>query len=375
MLRPRPPKPWIPSGSRPPRVLVVRLSALGDVVHALPVLPVLRRELPGARIDWLVEDRAAALLADRPELDRVVVFPRRELRILRGRPRAWVGRIRAFVADLRRGRYDVSLDLQGNLKSGALARLSGARHRYGLDRRAAREGNHLFSTRRALPPAGARHRVQRNLALLGAMLGRAAAWVDPGLAEAPGASAAARARLEAAGLDAEGGYAVLHPGTSAFGAFKRWPPDRFADLARSIAARGLPVVVTAPPGEVSLARAVCDGADGKACLLDVEGLDVLGEVMRGARVVVAADTGPLHLAALAGTPVVGLFGPKDGAVYGPWGRGRTGVPGPLAVVSRDDVACRPCTLRQCADPVCMTTLEPEAVLAAIDETLRDEDPS
>jgi len=361
-VTPRAPRPFAANGTAPPRILIVRLSALGDVVHALPVLPPLRAAHPRARIDWVVEDRAAAVLAGRPEIDRVVVFPRRALK---GRPLARMTRAAAFLEDLRAERYDAALDLQGNLKSGVIARLSGARIRYGLDASVAREGNHLFTTRRLRPPASCRHRVERNLAVVGAFLGRPASWSDPGLPASPSAAEVARRLLESAGVAPGTTYVVLHPGTSAFGAFKRWPPARFADLARTLAAGGRAVVVTAPPGEEDLARAVVAGAGRGTCLVETPGLDVLGEVLRGASHVVGADTGPLHLAALAGIPVVGLFGPKDPAVYGPWGRRADGTPGLLPVVHRDDVACRPCRLRACADPVCMTGLSPEAVLDVV----------
>jgi len=351
---------------RPPRILVVRLSALGDVIHALPVLGVLREALPEAHIDWVVEDRAADLLAGRDELDRVVVFPRRELRGLSKHPIPWSRRVVDFLLELRKYRYDASLDLQGNLKSGTIARLSGARQRFGLDRSHSREGNHLFTTLRIRPPRDATHRVERNLALVARMVGKPVAWLDPGLPDAPSASARARELLAAAGVEEGTPYVVLHPGTSAFGAFKRWPPERFADLAATLAARGERVVVTAPPGEEDLAREVAARSDEAAVMVETRGLDVLGEIIRGARTFVGADTGPLHLAALAGTPLVGLFGPKDPTIYGPWGERADGGAGLLPVLGRTDVACRPCGLRACADPVCMTGLAAEAVLETLD---------
>ena len=351
---------------RPPRILIVRLSALGDVIHTLPVLGVLRRALPDARIDWVVEDRAADLLVGREELDRVVVFPRRALRALQQRPAAWARRAASFIMELREFGYDASLDLQGNLKSGVIARVSGARQRFGLDKSLAREGNHLFTTFRIRPPRSAVHRVQRNLALVSRMLGRKAPWSDPGLPPSPAAAAHARELLAEAGVGEGVPYVVLHPGTSAFGAFKRWPPERFADLAATLAARGERVVVTAPPGEGDLAREVAARSDDAAVVVETLGLDVLGEVIRGAQRFVAADTGPLHLAALAGVPLVGLFGPKDPATYGPWGRRKDGQAGLLPVLGRPDVACRPCGLRDCADPICMTGLAAEVVLQSLD---------
>ncbi len=366
MGRPLPPKPWRPPAHRPARILLVRLSALGDVIHAFPVLAALRRRLPDARIDWVVEDRFENLVTTRTEIRRLLVLPRRALRT--GRARARAKALVAFVTALRRERYDVVLDLQGNFKSGVVTRLARGAVRFGLDRRAGREGNHLFTTRRGLPPPAAVHRVERNLALLSLLLGEAVAWEDPGLGTDPDAAAAAEAALARGGASPRG-FVVLHPGTSRFGAFKRWPADRFRDLAARLAADGEEVVVTAPPQEAALA----DEASGRgtaARLVVTDGLPALSEVLARARLVVAADTGPLHLAALAGTPVLGLFGPKDPAVYGPWGRRADGTAGVLDVWVRSDVACRPCRLRRCGDPVCMTGMAPARVHAAAIRLLR-----
>lgn len=369
--RPKDPKPWFPAPDRPPRLLIVRLSALGDVLHALPVLSALRFRFPRARIDWVVEDRAADLLRTRRDLDRVVVFPRRRLRCaVRGLPRP-IDLLRTaggFVREMRSGGYDVALDLQGNLKSGVVTRLSGAALRFGFDRRAVREGNQLFTHRRALPPSRLRHRVDRNLALASALIGEPLPYVPPGFPTLPEHARAARALIAQAGLPPSG-FALLHPGTSGFGLFKRWPCERFAALAQRLVDDGLTVAVTHAPEEASLAEELVARAGPAVAVLPTPDLLVLAEVIRGARVFVAGDTGPLHLAALVGTPLLGLYGPKDPDVYGPYGIDVEGRPGRLPVLTQDDVACRPCALRQCADPLCLQTLAPERVYWAVRELL------
>jgi lipopolysaccharide heptosyltransferase I len=342
---------------------VVRLSAIGDVLHALPAVSALRRALPDAEIDWVVEDKAADLLRDHPDVDRVFVYERALFR--RGEGAAALRRAAALVAALRRRRYHAAIDFQGNLKSGVLARLSGAGVRWGFDRRHVREGNAWFTSRR-LPALPARtHRVERNLALVSAVLGRAAPRVVPALPRSPDAAARVDAALDALGVP-RAGYALLHPGTSGFGAFKRWPADAFARLADRIAGEtGVPVVVTVAPGEEALAEAVRSRATTRPATLRTESLSDLAEAIRRARVFVAADTGPLHVAATVGTPLLGLFGPKDEAVYAPYGAAPGGALGPLPVVVRDDVPCRPCTLRWCPDPVCMTAISPDDVFARV----------
>ena len=356
------PEPWVPPPGRPARVLLVRLSALGDVIHALPVLSGVKTLLPEAEVDWVVEDRAAGLLDGRPDLRRIVRFPRSTLG-LRGGPGGLARRVRAFLRELRVGDYDVALDLQGNLKSGLITRLSGARVRFGFGRAASREGNFLFTSRRMVPPASARHKVERNLALASALLGRPVPYVPPGFPVGAADRESAERILGGLGL-AEGGYAVLHPGTSGFGAFKRWPAQRFGDLARRLATAGTAPAVTCTPEERPLAEAVVRAAGGIGHVVETASLPVLAEVIRRARLFVSGDTGPLHLAALVGVRVVGLFGPKDPEVYGPYGVREDGVVGMLPVLTRADVACRPCGLRACADPVCMRTMEPADVFAA-----------
>ena len=335
---------------------------MGDVLHALPVLGALRRRFPQARIDWAVEDRFENMVAARPEVDRTLVFPRHALRRAAS-PLGKMPFVRRFVEDLRTVAYDAVLDLQGNLKSGVVTRLARARVRFGLDRQVAKEGNHLLTTRRALPPPRARHRIARGLALLALFLGEDVGWEDPGLPPDPDAASRLDAALDLAGAPRQGGV-VLLPGTSAFGAFKRWPAACFHDLLLSLQKDGLQVIVPAPPGEAALAAAVTRGGR-EGHVVEAAGLDVLGELLRRADLVVAADTGPLHLAALAGTPVLGLYGPKDPATYGPWGRRADGTVGVLDVLAREDVACRPCTLRRCGDPVCMKGLSPDRVHARV----------
>ena len=158
---------------------------------------------------------------------------------------------------------------------------------------------------------------------------------------------------------------MLHPGTSGFGAFKRWPPERFGALARALLDDGLAVALTHGPGEAELAEAVSAETGGRAVPLPTPDLVVLAEVLRRARVFAGGDTGPLHLAGLVGTPQVALFGPKDPTVYGPFPAAEDRV----RVLVRDDVACRPCRLRRCDDPLCMRRIDPVDVHEAVCQVL------
>lgn len=366
--RARPPKPFTPPADRPARILLVRLSALGDVLHTLPAFGALRTALPDAEIHWAVGDRAQGLLQERTDIDRLLVLPRRALRkALRPVPRPWrlLPVAREFVGQLRETRYDAVVDFQGNLKSGLVTRLARSQHRLGFDARNVREGNQVFTNLRLHAANGPQHRVERNLDLASALLGRPLGYVSPGFPIPPGVEAESRTAIRAAGLEA-GSYVVVHPGTSGFGSFKRWPAARYGQLIRRL---GLPVAVTFGPGEEELARRVVLEAGRHATLVPTRTLGVLAGVISAARAFLGADTGPLHLASLLGTPLVGLFGPKDPSIYGPYGVDGANQPGTLRTVVNDRAACRPCKLRVCEHPICMRELPVELVEEAVGEIL------
>jgi lipopolysaccharide heptosyltransferase I len=313
------------------RILLVRLSAVGDVVNVLPALTLLRRARPHDYLAFAVEDRAADVVRDHPLLDEVIVFPRRRWRAALRVPAQWrslVREVSAYRGALRAGRFDVALDFQGNLKGAAHALLSGAPRRIGFARGHDREGSHLFATEHVVPPADRPHRVDKFAALVGALgaTGAEREYVLP-TSEAARASADRLLAAEAEGEPGSGGarraLVVLHPGTSGRGTLKRWPAERFAELARRLRTRrGARTLITWGPGEEALAGAVHELSGAAAEIAPrTQSLLELAEILRRAAVFVAADTGPMHLAAACGTRCVALFGPKDPAVYAPYGAG------------------------------------------------------
>src|SRR5262245_52562197 len=205
---------------RASRILIVRLSAMGDVVHVLPMLAALRAALPDARIGWLVEERAASLLEGHPQLDRVWIWPRKRITELlrRGRVFAALRVVRDFTRELRAARYEVAIDAQGNARSAALAWLSGAPRRIGLAYRYAREGAGFFYTDRVVPTQARQLKVVRALELL-SPLGIETRGARALLGISERTRAWARAQIDALG----GRPAVaIHPGVSDFGAIKQW---------------------------------------------------------------------------------------------------------------------------------------------------------
>jgi len=316
----------LPAGFVPERILVVRLSALGDVIRTLPLLPPLRQRFPDAAIHWLTEPPGAAILKPQPLLSQVHVFPRQRLShaLRTGR---WLGAGQEILAQTRRlrdARFDLVLDAQGTLKSALLARASGAPHRVGFSRPGAREYLPGAMTLTVEVPPEPWSRVQKTLALLGPL------GADPALAAASlPVDAEAIAALRRAGLEGERPFVVLAPGSSSRQAWKRWPAERFGALAAALLSEGLAVRVAWGPGEEPLVQAVEEAARHPGLALPPTSIVELAEVLRHARLVVGNDSGTLHLAALVGTPVVGLYGSTDPVTNAPFGSGHASVVAPL----------------------------------------------
>lgn len=328
-----------------PRVAIVKLSSLGDVVHALPVAAALRAHAPDARLTWIVERREAPVLRDHPALDEIVVVDTRAWRRV-GSPPAVLALARTLL-DLRRrlraGRFDVAIDVQGLLKSGVLTAATGARRRIGFAAGRCREPvNALFTNHRVTPPPGARHVVDQYLALL-EPLGVRAPRVEFRLARDDGAEARIEEFFATCGLKSRQRVVVLNPGAGR--PAKRWPPERFRALAERLSqdATASPLVVWGP-GELAVAREIVEVATTRpgprAALAPATDLPGLVAVLRRASVVVGGDTGPLHLAAALGTPCVGLYGPTVAERNGPYGPGHRTLQSPdgaLAAIEVDAV--------------------------------------
>ena len=340
------------------RFLIVRLGALGDVVHAIPVAAALRRAFPSARIDWLVSAKHREILDLVPVIDRRLV--------INDRGHASGGTsLLAAIGELRRSRYDVAIDLQGLIKSAVLARASGAPRVIGFSSRYARErAARVFYTEAHDPgrgglfdPRETRHVVDINLGVLSRLGMTAPAREFP--IEDIDTDAARTAREQAGGR-----YALLNPGAA--WPNKRWPPARFAAIASQLRARhGLMSVVLWGPGEDVLAAEVVAGADGAAILSPKTSIADLVALARRAALMVSGDTGPTHIAAALGTPIVGIYGPTRPARNGPMS------PRDITV-SRDGV-CQCHHLRRCTlDRMCLLDIEVAEVLDAVERRLAAE---
>jgi len=224
-----------------------------------------------------------------------------------------------YLRGIRSKRYQISLDFQGTLKGALHSWLSGAKTRVGFSRGHTYECNQLFSTVRVTPLSARIHRVEKFLSLLQPLGIRAG---DPPY-KLP-QDAAAREKVDSF-LRSVGanGYLVFHPGSSQVGQEKRWPLERYGELARLVVERlGLTVVVTWGPDELAMAKELCRLSGDRAIpSIRSETILVVAELLRRAKLYVGGDTGPMHLAAACGTPCVALFGPKDPTLYRPYGPG------------------------------------------------------
>jgi heptosyltransferase-1 len=287
------------------RFLIVRLSSMGDILHALPAVSALRTSFPAARIDWLVDARWRSLLDAVACIDAVIPLRRS----------SWKDFRKVFSA-VRGARYSCAIDFQGLYKSSLMARLSGAPRRVGFGPPNVRErGAAMFYTERIVSSAA--HVVDQNLVLaahLGAHLpGRILSSMFP-LRVSPEADAYVAGAIAATNIS---DLFVLSPGggwTS-----KCWPPERYGELHRRLARRfGYRGVVSFGPGERALAESVRQAAGEPAPLLLEMDVPQLMAALRRAKFFLGGDSGPLHLAVGLGTPVVGIYGPTDPARNGPY---------------------------------------------------------
>ena len=340
------------------RILIVRLSALGDIVHALPVLNRLRKAFPAAEVDWLVDENYAATLVLATGLHRRIIV---RARSNAESPEAisfggLAGYFRA-AAYLRSRRYDAALDLQGLLKSAVWARASGARRVIGFDRADLREPLAASLYTETVKPDVSGHVIRKNLSILPAL------QLEPGpteLSVQPVASPDMIKAIQTAG--GSNGYIVINPGAA--WPNKCWPPDRFGAVAQALRDRtGLHSLVTWGPKERGMAEAVSQASAGAAASAPPTSISDLAALMRSAALAISGDTGPLHIAAAVGTPIVGLFGPTRPERNGPW------EPRDEAISRSETCVCH--HKRQCLRGApCINEITVDEVLAAAERRLR-----
>jgi len=341
------------------RILIVKPSSIGDVVHALPFLNSLRHRYPDRYIAWLVEEEAAELLLGHPLLDRVVVSGRKRWGRAMHTPfrgSAVLREMAALVAELRQGRYDLVVDLQGLLKSALMVMCAGARIRVGLA--GGREGSEHALTHVVPLPSGPLHAVERYLEVakfLGADPSTAS-FVFP---SRPDDGVRAETLLAEAGVRPDTLAIALHP--QARWPTKLWGEEQFARVGEELASRyGARILIIGSSADLPMARRLA-GRMNPAPFVAVGRTDLklLIALLKRIHLLVTVDSGPMHLAAALETPLIALFGPTDPCLIGPYGNDEA--------VLRVPLPCSPCSKRRChieADRLCMRSISVEQVVGA-----------
>jgi ADP-heptose:LPS heptosyltransferase len=334
----------------PRRIAIVRLSAIGDVVHGLPLARSVRQVFPGSLVSWIVQEGPAPLLEHHPWVDRRLIFPRH----------SGAAEAAKFLKGLAAEQFDLAIDVQGNFKSGMVLRATAAPRRVGLARRDYREPlGAIAATEHAAPGAGP-HSVDRTLALC-----RHLGDPDPvaGYGLEPTAAELDRARAD---------LSDLGPRTVAFSVgsetdVREWPDDSYVTAAMTLAGEGIDVIVFSGPAHAERGRAIARaaGVPERCGVTDLRGLlaHLAALAERPAAVLVACDSAPLHIAVAVGLPVLALSGPQDPARTGPYGQ-----PG-RAITAWENLECAPCRKRRCRlddEPkACMERLDPAHVVSRL----------
>ena len=337
------------------RILLIKLSAVGDVIHTLPVLTKLRDRYPASRIDWLITPACADLVRWHPGVSDILLYPRREF------GRSWAGTMAmtGVLSEVRRRGYDLVVDMHGQLRTAIFVLASGAPVRIGFAR--TREGARFSYTHHIPVPTMDWHAADRNL-WLGDLLGFAGGAPDFTIHIPPEAEAEAEGLLARLGL-AGRPFAMIFPGTQ--WETKHWSPQGFVEVSRHLHARGYAILLAGAGRDRPQNAAVAAAFPAAVDICDQTRLSVTAAIMRRAAICVTNDSGPMHMAVSLGLPLVSAFGPTSPIRTGPYGR-------PEAVV-RVEVPCSPCYIRhirRCPyDHRCMTRLSAAMMIERIDRVL------
>jgi lipopolysaccharide heptosyltransferase I len=336
------------------RVLIIKLGSIGDVVHTLPAVSALKQAWPETRVDWVVERKAGVVLAGNPHLAEIVKVDTRRWRAFPPRGESW-REIRTTLQQLRGNKYDLALDFQGLWKSAVIGWLSGARQVAGLEVPALKEpGCRWFYDRKVPPASGSRHVIEiyndlvraYGIPVSGYSFPLAVSREDDRYVEAQVESLAAR------------GFVVMNPGGG--WPTKNWDAALYGRLCHRIQQElDLPCVVTWGPGEEGLRETLLENCPASAPLAIPTTIPQLVALVRRARLFIGGDTGPMHLAAAAGTPIVALFGPTDPLRNGPFN--------PADEIVYHPLTCGPCYKRSCEkyQARCMGEITLEEVFEAV----------
>lgn len=341
------------------RVLIVKLGAIGDIVHALPAAAAIKRNIPDAEISWVVEKRSADILRDSPVIDRLIEIDTRKKHIRNAHGK--MPGLSSQASILRRNRYDISLDMQGLLKSGLVSRIAVAKERWGFSRESLREPVSRFMLDRTVKIPPRTHIIRKNLRLAGQALG-----FDGEIEEIEfpiGTKTEYRVEAEDIVQAAGERFTLLNPAGG--WVTKLWPAQNYGKLAdRIYEDLGIRSVIVTAPNEAELAEKATAASKSDAIITATPTLKGLYELAKRTEIYIGGDTGPTHIAIAAGSPVVGIFGPTE------WWRNGSPFAADICV-ERLDIDCRVnCHRRHCSKWICMD-ISVEKVFAAVVKRLEN----
>jgi len=348
------------------KILILRLSAVGDVIRTLPAVKALKQYYPYSSITWVVEEPSQALLESQPEVDEVILFPRKRwVDGIKSARRIWrtIAELWKFVLDLRRRGFDVALDFHGILKSGLLSFFSGSPKRIGFDRRSSKECNFLFSNVKVKLPEERVSRFQKNFALLRGLELEVKSFF-PKLHIPVEDKEYVASMFHPYFTSLQRPFIAIHPGTSQKTFYKRWSPLQYAQLAdRLIRELRATVIFTWGADELTWVEGIQKEMKESSVLSpQTKSLTQLGEVYRHCDLYIGGDTGPMHIASFMGIPVIVIYGPTDPIVNEPFGKHRK---------VRKEVGCNPCRKRSCKELTCLKRITVDDVFKATEEILSE----
>ena len=332
-------------GLAPHKILIVKPSSLGDVVHSLPFLNTIRKCFPDAEIHWVIAQGFEGLLEGHPMIERLWVIKKDSWKKIQNATQT-IQEIKVLFHQLKQEKFDLVIDLQGLLRSGVITAATGSPMRIGFAE--AREGSRVFYTHTVTGGKNI-HAVDRYLKIA-EFLG---CDISEILFPFPVSQSPSSLILHPSSFNAPDGYTVIVPG--ARWKTKRWPAEQFGKLASLLPIK---TVIVGSRSDNDIADEIVTLSKGKSIsLAGKTDLKVLVDIMRRAQFVVSNDSGPMHIAAALGVPVYAIFGPTDPGRTGPYGAGHT--------VIRSDTPCAPCFRKTCHDIKCMKSISADEVFKII----------
>ena len=344
----------------PEYILIIKLSAIGDVIHTLPFLDVIRRQYPGAAIDWLIEEDAGQIIEGHKELDRVIVSRRKSWQrafLRSGKRVETLGAVAGFVRELRAREYDLVIDIQGLLKSGLMTGLVKGKRKVGFS--GGREGSSIFLTERPFPVNYDQHALDRYLQGARHLGCETNAW-EGAIPIGQSDKEPVNRLIRENGLQ---GKPLVAINPMAKWETKLWDSKKFAILATRLQKElGCKVLFTGSGQDRPILERITGAMDTQPFnLAGQTTLKELAYLFSKCDLAVTTDTGPMHLAAAMGCPVVALFGPTSPLRTGPYGEGH--------VIVWEEMDCAPCFKKSCDHLSCMGNITVEKVFNAVSQVL------